>query len=67
MTGPIHMNQVLYQTPTVEKMQQAEQQSPDNLQRHNTVEELIKLQQRTETVQTGVKTDRPRLPPDPPS
>ncbi|MEW5723330.1 MAG: hypothetical protein AB1896_09505 [Thermodesulfobacteriota bacterium] len=51
MAGPVHMNQVLYQTPTVEKIQQAELQGQDQAQRHVAIEEKTQLQQRTETVQ----------------
>ena len=58
MTGPVHMNQVLFQTPSVEKIQQAEHQNPDTTQRNAAAEEMVNFQQRTETVQTGVKTER---------
>ena len=56
MSGPVHMNQVIFQTPSVEKIHQAEHQTPDQGQRQATVEEKEQLRQRTETVQ---RTDSP--------
>jgi hypothetical protein len=51
MTGPIHMNQVIYQAPTVEKIHQVEHQQPDQAMRQTTVDEQAKVIERTETVQ----------------
>ena len=51
MSGPVHMNQVIFQTPSVEKVHQAEHQTPDQGQRQATVEEQEQMRQRTETVQ----------------
>ncbi len=61
MTGPVHMNQVIFQTPTVEKIQQAEQQNPDQTQRQATVESQAQLRQKTETVQDAVESEDSRF------
>lgn len=60
MSGPIHLNQVIFQTPNVEKIQQTELQNPDMTQRHAAVEEQIKHRQKTETVQTSVEPEQTR-------
>ena len=60
MTGPIHMNQVLYQTPTVEKIHQAEHHHPEVMQRQATAEEMAQLRVRTETVQQPVQPEHSR-------
>ncbi len=61
MTGPVHMNQVIFQTPTVEKIQQAEHQNPDQTQRQATVESQAQLRQKTETVQDTVESEDSRF------
>ena len=40
MSGPADMNIVLFQTPTVEKMQQSEAKNPDQTQRQSAVQEM---------------------------
>lgn len=60
MAGPVHMNQVIYQTPNVEKAQQAEHQNPDQIQRQASFEEQVQFRQRTETVQVPQKTENSR-------
>lgn len=52
MFAPDDMNIVLIQTPNVEKTQQAEQQNPDQTQRHAAVKEAEEHRARTESVQT---------------
>jgi hypothetical protein len=61
MAGPIHLNQVLYQTPTVEKIQQAEIAGQDQAQRHASMEELKQTRERTETVQKADKSEQSRV------
>jgi len=55
------MNQVIFQTPTVEKIQQPELQNPDQTQRHASVQEQAQLREKTETVQTPVETESARF------
>ena len=52
MFAPDDMNIVFVQTPNVEKTQQAEQQNPDQTQRHAAVKEAEEHRTRTESVQT---------------
>lgn len=59
---PVDMNIILYQTPTVEKVQAGEQQNPDQVQRHAAVQEQVELRQKTETVQTPVEPEQARQP-----
>lgn len=61
MSGPVHMNQVIYQTPNVGKAQQAENQNPDQTQRHASVQEQVLLREKTETVQTPVEPEASRF------
>jgi len=55
------MNQVIFQTPTVEKIQQPEFQNPDQTQRHASVQEQAQLREKTETVQTPVEAESARF------
>jgi hypothetical protein len=61
MSGPVHMNQVLFQTPNVEKVQQTEHQLPDQAQRQASIEEQKQFQQRTETVQKFEESENSRV------
>ena len=61
MSGPVYFNQVIFQTPTVEKIQQPEFQNPDQTQRHASVQEQVQLREKTETVQTPVETESTRF------
>ncbi|MBU2548537.1 MAG: hypothetical protein KKB20_09025 [Proteobacteria bacterium] len=61
MTGPVNMNQVLIQTPSVEKVQQAEQYNPENTQRHDSLQEQAQTRQRSETVQQSVQPENKHL------
>ncbi|MFH1135156.1 MAG: hypothetical protein V1816_03630 [Pseudomonadota bacterium] len=58
MSGPVHMNQVISQTPTVEKIHHTEQQQPDQQQRFASVEQQIQTRVRSETVQSAPKTEQ---------
>ena len=58
MSGPVHMNQVVFQAPSVEKIQQPEHQLNDQGQRQASAEELAKTRERTETVQQTEEPDR---------
>ena len=61
MSSTVHMNQVIFQTPSVEKVQQVEHQLPDQAQRQASVEEQKQFQQRTETVQTTEESENSRV------
>jgi hypothetical protein len=61
MSGPVHMNQVIFQTPNVEKVQQVEHQLPDQAQRQASQEEQKQFQVRTETVQTTEESENSRV------
>ena len=50
------MNLILIQTPNVEKVQQAEQQNPDQTQRYAAVQEAEEHRKRTESIQTTNNT-----------
>ena len=54
MSSPVNMNQILFQAPAVEKVQQPEQQNPEQAARYAQAEEMVKTRQKTETVQTTV-------------
>lgn len=60
MTTPVNLNQVIYQTPTVEKVQVNEQQIPEAAQRQASMEEMVKFRLRTETVQEAVHPEGSR-------
>lgn len=60
MSGPVHMNQVIFQTPSVEKIHQAQQQNPEQFQRFVHLEEQNQIRKHTETVQTPVQTENSR-------
>ena len=61
MPDPVNMNQVIYQTPNVEKIQLTEQQHPDQMQRFAAAQEMANLRVRTETVQETVKPEDPNI------
>ncbi len=60
MSGPVHMNQVIFQTPNVEKIHQAQQQNPEQFQRFVHLEEQHQIRKHTETVQTSAQTENSR-------
>ncbi|MBW2050824.1 MAG: hypothetical protein JRG97_03120 [Deltaproteobacteria bacterium] len=51
MAAVDEMNLILTQTPHVEKVQQAEQQNPEQTQRHAAIQEAEEHRKRSETVQ----------------
>lgn len=51
MAPPLNMNIILSQTPTVGKIQQAEQQNPDQMQRQAHIQEGEEHRLKRETVQ----------------
>jgi hypothetical protein len=57
MSDPVNMNQVIFQTPNVEKIQLTEQQNPDQMQRFAAAQEMANFKARTETVQESVKPE----------
>jgi DNA polymerase sigma len=57
MATPVNLNQVIYQTPTVEKIQQAEHQNPEQAQRHTIlIDHPEQLRKNTETVPNSKDT-----------
>lgn len=60
MSGPVHMNQVISQTPNVAKINQAQQQNPEQFQRFVHLEEKNQIRKHTETVQTPAQTENSR-------
>jgi hypothetical protein len=54
------MNQIIFQTPNVEKIHQTQQQNPEQFQRFIHHEEQSQIRKHTETVQTPVQTENSR-------
>ena len=61
MPGPVNMNQVLYQTPAVEKVQQGEYLNPDQSMRQAAVEQLAEMRKNTETVTETEEAEQSRV------
>lgn len=57
MAGPVLLNQVIFQTPSVEKMQVNEQQVPDQAQRLASQEAMVHTRIKSETVQNTPKPE----------
>jgi hypothetical protein len=61
MSGPVHLNQVIFQTPNVEKIHETDRQNPEMTHRHIIHEDQAQLRQRTETVQQSVQPEESRI------
>ncbi|MEW6266656.1 MAG: hypothetical protein AB1641_26590 [Thermodesulfobacteriota bacterium] len=61
MPGPVHMNQVIAHTPSVERVQLSEQQAPDQTMRQAAFEAQAQLRQNTETVKQTPATENTRI------
>jgi hypothetical protein len=58
MTGPINLNQVIYQAPQAEKVQLAGVEAPDHLKRHAAQQTEEQSRLLRESVQQAEKTEQ---------